>query len=88
MTDHRVNANVKIYSNLAEIIQPLGKLPLEFSSEDWSEIRSDSIITLISSNVNITQQTITEKKNHLIIFKFMFVHHHHHKQKENFSKQQ
>jgi hypothetical protein len=24
MTDHRVNANVKIYSNLAEIIQPLG----------------------------------------------------------------
>jgi hypothetical protein len=64
MTDHRVNANVKIYSNLAEIIQPLGKLPLEFSSEDWSEIRSDSI-TLIGSNVNITQQTITEKKKSL-----------------------
>ncbi|CAF1215370.1 unnamed protein product [Rotaria sordida] len=64
MTDHRVFANVKIYSNFAEIIQPLGKLPLEFSAEEWSDIRSDSI-TLIGSNINITQQTITEKKQSL-----------------------
>ena len=63
-TDHRVLVNVKIYSNLAEIIQPLGKLPLEFSAEDWSDIRSDSI-TLVGSNVNVTQQTITEKKKSL-----------------------
>jgi hypothetical protein len=63
-TNYRVLTNVKIYSNLAEIIQPLGKLPLEFSGEDWSDIRSDSI-TLIGSNVNITQQTITEKKKSL-----------------------
>jgi hypothetical protein len=64
ITDHRVLVNVKIYSNLAEIIQPLGKLPLEFSAEDWSDIRSDSL-TLIGTNINITQQTITEKKKSL-----------------------
>ncbi|CAF3891315.1 unnamed protein product [Rotaria sp. Silwood1] len=57
-------AKVKIYSNLAEIIQPLGELPLEFSAEDWSNIRSDSL-TLIGSNVTVTRQTITEKKNSL-----------------------
>jgi hypothetical protein len=62
--DHRVLANVKIYSNLAEIVQPLGKLPLEFSADDWSDIRSDSV-TLVGSNVNVTQQTITEKKKSL-----------------------
>jgi hypothetical protein len=55
---------VKIYSNLAEIIQPLGKLPLEFLSDDWSDIRSDSI-TLVGTNVTVTQQTITEKKKSL-----------------------
>ncbi|UJR13360.1 hypothetical protein I4U23_000377 [Adineta vaga] len=60
-TDHRTLVNVKIYSNLAEVIQPLGKLPLEFSVDDWSDIRSDSI-TLVGSNVNVTQQTMTEKK--------------------------
>jgi hypothetical protein len=59
-----VLSNVKIYSNLAEIIQPLGQLPLEFSAEDWSEIRSDSL-TLIGTNVNVTQQTIIEKKKSL-----------------------
>ncbi|UJR34017.1 hypothetical protein I4U23_021431 [Adineta vaga] len=63
-TDHRVLGNVKIYSNLAEIIQPLGKLPLEFSEDDWRDIRSDSV-TLVGTNVNITQQTITEKKQSL-----------------------
>jgi hypothetical protein len=62
--DYRVLANVKIYSNLAEIIQPLGKLPLEFSAEDWSDIRSDSV-TLVGTNVTVTQQTITEKKKSL-----------------------
>ena len=62
--DHPVLSTVKIYSNLAEIIQPLGKLPLEFSAEDWSDIRSDSI-TLVGTNVTVTQQTITEKKKSL-----------------------
>ncbi|CAF5023717.1 unnamed protein product [Rotaria sp. Silwood1] len=60
--DQQILAKVKIYSNLAEIIQPLGDLPLEFSAEDWSDIRSDSL-TLIGSNVKVTEQTITEKKN-------------------------
>jgi hypothetical protein len=46
---------VRIYSNLAEIIQPFDKLPLEFTNEDWSHIRSDSI----------TSQRITEKKTSL-----------------------
>ena len=63
-SDNRIFANVKIFSNLAEIIQPLGKLPLEFSAEDWSDIRSDSI-TLVGANVNVTQQTVTEKKKSL-----------------------
>ena len=62
--DNLFLANVKIYSNLAEIIQPLGKLPLEFSAEDWSNIRADSV-TLVGSNVTVKQQTITEKKKSL-----------------------
>ena len=56
--------SVRIYSNLAEIIQPLEQLPLEFSNEDWQYIRSDSI-TLLADNLNITSQTITEKKEKL-----------------------
>ena len=60
-SDTRLLATVKIYSNLAEIIQPLSKLPLEFTTEDWSNIRPDSI-TLVGANVTIMQQTITEKK--------------------------
>jgi hypothetical protein len=59
--DKPVLTNVRIYSNLAEIIQPLGKLPLEFSNQDWSMIRSDTI-TLLGSDVNVTRITITEKK--------------------------
>ena len=55
---------MKIYSNLAEIIQPLGKLPLEFSADDWSNIRSDSI-TLVGADVNVTEQSITEKRKSL-----------------------
>ena len=62
--DNLVQANVKIYSNLAEIIQPLGKLPLEFPHDEWSNIRPDSI-TLVGTNVTVKQQTITEKKNSL-----------------------
>jgi hypothetical protein len=62
--ENLVLANVKIYSNLAEIILPLGLLPLEFSADDWSDIRSDSV-TLVGTNVNVTQQTITEKKKSL-----------------------
>src|ERR1700722_1733042 len=63
-SDFHVTSVVKIYSNLAEIIQTLGKLPLEFSAEDWSDIRPDSI-TLVGKNVNITEQTIVEKKKSL-----------------------
>ena len=63
-TDSRVLANVKIYSNLAEIIQPLSKLPIEFSAEDWANIRSDSV-TLVGANVTVNQQTITEQKKSL-----------------------
>jgi hypothetical protein len=59
---NKVPSIVRIYSNLAEIIQPLHKLPLEFSDEDWHHIRPDSI-TLIGEHVNITLQTITEIKN-------------------------
>ena len=59
--DDHVLSTVKIYSNLAEIIQPLGKLPLEFSHNEWNNIRTDSI-TLVGSNVSIARQTITEKK--------------------------
>ena len=58
---NNVSSTVRIYSNLAEVIQPLGKLPLEFSEDDWNNIRSDSI-TLLGEHVNITLQTITEKK--------------------------
>ncbi|CAF1611549.1 unnamed protein product, partial [Rotaria magnacalcarata] len=54
----------KIYSNLADIIQQLGKLLLGFSTEDWNDIRADSV-TLVGSNLTITQQTITEKKKSL-----------------------
>ncbi len=63
-TDYSVLANVKIYSNLAEIIQPLGRLPLEFSEDDWRDIRPDSV-TLVGTNVTVTQQSITEKKKSL-----------------------
>ena len=62
--DDHVLSTVKIYSNLAEIIQPLGKLPLEFSHNEWNNIRTDSI-TLVGSNVSIARQTITEKKQSL-----------------------
>jgi hypothetical protein len=63
-SDNNQSCFVRIYSNQAEIIQPLGKLPLEFTHEDWNEIRSDSI-TLLGQNVNVTSQTITEKQRSL-----------------------
>jgi hypothetical protein len=55
------SSTVRIYSNLAEIIRTLGKLPLEFTDQDWDVIRPDSI-TLLGENLNVTLQTITEKK--------------------------
>jgi hypothetical protein len=58
---NNVSSTVRIYSNLAEIIQPLNKLPLEFTDDDWNNIRSDSI-TLLGEDLNITLQTITESK--------------------------
>jgi len=64
VTETRAKANVKIFSNLAEILITVGKLPVEFSAEDWSDIRSDSV-TLVGANVSISRQTITEKKKSL-----------------------
>jgi hypothetical protein len=64
LTDANINnvsSTVRIYSNQAEIIRLLDQLPLEFPDDEWNQIRSDSI-TLIGENVNITLQTITEKK--------------------------
>ncbi|CAF0864951.1 unnamed protein product [Rotaria sordida] len=61
---NNVPYTTRIYSNLAEIIQPLEKLPLEFTDDDWNYIRSDSI-TLFGENINITLQTITEQKKTL-----------------------
>lgn len=61
---NNVSSITRIYSNLAEVIQPLHKLPLEFLNEEWNNIRSDSII-LIGEDLNITSQTITEKKKSL-----------------------
>jgi len=55
------NSILRIYPNLAEIIQPLGKLPLEFTNDDWNGIRSDSI-TLLGEDLNVTSQSITTKQ--------------------------
>ena len=59
-SDDIPSVSVRIYSNQAEMIQPLKKLPLVFTDEDWRQIRSDSF-QLIGQNVNMTSQTITEK---------------------------
>ena len=58
------NSIVRIYSNLAEIIRPIDKLPIEFSEEEWNAIVPDSI-NLIGKNVTITSQQITRKKKSL-----------------------
>jgi hypothetical protein len=63
-SDSNPSCFVRIYSNQAEIIQPLTKLPLEFTTDDWNDIRSDSI-TLLGQNINITSQTIAEKQKSL-----------------------
>jgi hypothetical protein len=44
------------------VIQPLDRLLLEYSDDDWNNIRSESI-TLIGEHVNITLRTITQEKN-------------------------
>jgi len=61
---NKIYSTVRIYSNLAEVIQPINKLPIEFTDDNWNYIRSDSI-TLLGENLNITLQTITEKKKSL-----------------------
>ncbi len=61
---NNVYSTIRIYSNLAEIIQSIDKLPIEFTDDNWNYIRSDSI-TLLGENLNITLQTITEKKKSL-----------------------
>jgi hypothetical protein len=55
-------SKLRIYPHIAEVIKPLNKLPLKFTSEEWYSIRSDSI-TLVGEDVNITSQSIKEKKN-------------------------
>ena len=58
--DSQTTNIVRIYSNLAEIIEPLGQdLPLEFTADQWVDMRVDSITLL---GANIISQTITEKK--------------------------
>ncbi|UJR34082.1 hypothetical protein I4U23_021492 [Adineta vaga] len=57
-------ATYQYNSNLAEIICRVDKLPLEFTNEQWNDIRSDSL-TLFGENINITLQTITEQKKSL-----------------------
>ncbi|CAF1539526.1 unnamed protein product [Rotaria sp. Silwood1] len=49
---------------MAEVSQPLGTLPLEFTNNQWNYIRSDSI-ALLGSHVNVTSMTITEKRKSL-----------------------
>lgn len=51
--------SVRIYSNQAEFIQQVKKLPLEFTEEEWERIRADTI-TLLGENVKIISQTITK----------------------------
>jgi hypothetical protein len=58
------NSIVRIYPSIAEIIQPVDKLPLEFTNEDWSNIRADSI-TLLGEDLNVTSQRITKKRKSL-----------------------
>lgn len=58
------NLIVRIYPNVAEIVQPIDKLPIEFSEQDWAAIRSESI-NLIGKNVNVTSQRITRQKKSL-----------------------
>ena len=53
---------VRIYTNLAEIIEPVTKLPLEFSINDWNDILSDSI-TLLGTNLTVLSQSIIQKTN-------------------------
>lgn len=58
-------SRVRFYANMAEVNQPLEALPVEFTSEEWSQyIRADSI-SLVGASVNITSMTITEKKKSL-----------------------
>ncbi|CAF1014528.1 unnamed protein product [Adineta steineri] len=63
-SENNPSYSVRIYSNQAEIIYLLDKLPLEFTDDEWNEIRSDSI-TLLSDNIHITSQTISEKRKSL-----------------------
>ncbi|CAF1398211.1 unnamed protein product [Adineta ricciae] len=59
------NANnfsaIRIYSNLAEVIRTVDKLPLEFTNEEWRDIRSDSL-WIFGKNVTVTSQTVSEKR--------------------------
>jgi len=59
-----VLVTAKIYSNLAEITRQIDNLPIEFSVEEWSDIRPDSLI-LVDANITLSHQTITEKKESL-----------------------
>ncbi|CAF0941648.1 unnamed protein product [Didymodactylos carnosus] len=54
---------VKIFSNFAEIVRKISssELPVEFSDEEWNELRADTI-TLYGPSIDVTSQTISEKK--------------------------
>ena len=51
-------SKVRIYQNVAEIIQPLEKLPLQFTVDEWNNILPQSL-TLLGENLTVTSQRIT-----------------------------
>ena len=59
-TNDDVVVKLRIYQDLAEFIQPIITLPLEFSFEDWSyNIYPDSL-RLIGSNISVTRKMVTQ----------------------------
>lgn len=53
--------NARIYQNLAEIIQPLEKLPLQFTIDEWNSILPHSL-TLLGENLTVISQRLTHTK--------------------------
>ena len=53
-------SKARIYQNAAQIIQPLDKLPLEFTIDQWNNIQPQSI-TLLGENLTVTSQKIVKK---------------------------
>ncbi|CAF0960962.1 unnamed protein product [Didymodactylos carnosus] len=58
--------SVKIFSNFAEITRKISvaDLPIEFSEDEWNEVRADTIV-LYGPSIDVTSQTTSEKKKSL-----------------------